>query len=275
MTQSDDDLTKLVNASGFALQLGLEHRIKQREDGHPWRLVSREHPWASQQGSGFIDLVLSYGYVTGVVECKRTRGGTWVFLVPDGEETERIATRVLWVAGTQDGRAISGFDVVELQPASPISPFCTVRGSGENDRPLLERLCATLLASADALAEEEVGIVQRNGRGWKGFYLPILVTTAELHVCRLAPEKVDLATGTLEDAQFERVPFIRFQKAFQTDGRASETVKDLSTAAQARERTVCVVEAKEFTKFLAQVERPQFGEPLPWVKPLATLERSA
>ena len=36
-----DDLNKLVNASGFAFQLGVEHAVRQRR-GHRWRVVSRE-----------------------------------------------------------------------------------------------------------------------------------------------------------------------------------------------------------------------------------------
>lgn len=82
-------------------------------------------------------------------------------LVPDGAEAKQISSKTLWVAGTASGQAMSGWDAVEHLPAaSHVSTFCVVRGTGENDSPLLERLCATLLSSVDALAEEELSILR-------------------------------------------------------------------------------------------------------------------
>jgi hypothetical protein len=268
-----EDLNKLVNASGFAFQLGVEHAVRLHR-GHSWRVVSREHPWRTAEGSGFIDLVLALGIVTGVVECKRTRDGIWVFLVPTGEDTQKVHSRVHWVAGTKDGRPLFGAGTFEHLPPSYVSSFCIVRGSGENDRPLLERLCATLLSSADALADEKVGILQSKGHGWKGFYLPIVVTSAELRVCRMAPSNVDLGTGTITETAFESVPFIRFQKAFGNPLTQEATTTDLTESAREQERTVWIVQAKSLDEFLAKFKEPPFKDPYPWDLALAAAERT-
>lgn len=273
----NEDLTKLVNASGFFLQLGLEHEIRTKMEPHRWRFVSREHPWKLRgtDAEGFIDLVLQTGIVLAVIECKRVRGGTWVFLVPDGADAQQIATRALWVAGTSDGTSMSGWDAVEHLPASHVSSFCVVRGSGENDRPMLERLCANLLMSVDALAEEELSILANKQFGWKGYYLPIVVTTAKLFVCRFHASQIKISDGTLDSAGFEEIPFIRFQKAFSTSSPPTSAPNHLADAAAARERTVLVVQADSLITMLTQFAEPAFRETYPWDKALAALRRKA
>lgn len=77
--EDKDPLTRLVNASGFAFQIGLEHQITQSRDQHRWVVMSREH------GSGNLRLVL---------ECKRPRDGTWMFLVPGEAVKEENRVRV-------------------------------------------------------------------------------------------------------------------------------------------------------------------------------------
>jgi hypothetical protein len=275
---NQETLTKLANASGFLLQLGLEHAIRATRSEHSWSVISREHPWASRQSGpeGFIDLVLRGWIVIGVVECKRTRGGSWLFLVPNGSEAKRKMSRTLWVAGTQDGRSVSGWDDIEHLPPSYVSSFCIARGSGENDRPLLERLCATLLCSVDALAEEEISILQRENGRWQRFYLPMIVTTAELLVCRFGLHEVDISKGTIDSGVFETVPFIRFQKAFSTSAPPGFKPTDLATAAAAHERTVLVIQAEQFADFLALIRELDFRErhPYPWENAFAMMQDS-
>ena len=51
-----------------------------------WKVAAREHPWKSASGTGYIDLVISSGRVHLVVECKRPRDATWMFLMPDEKQ---------------------------------------------------------------------------------------------------------------------------------------------------------------------------------------------
>ena len=266
-----EELNKLINASGFAFQLAIEHTIRATNYKHSWHVVSREHPWSSGDSDGFIDLVLQKGAVTGVVECKRTRDAAWVFIVPEKEDTKAIGSRALWVAGDK-GIPLSGWDLVQHLPSAHIASFCVVRGSGENDRPLLERLSSTLLASVDALADEEVGILRKRHAGWHGFYLPIIVTTAELHMCKLDPGAVNIGSGMIDTAKFEAVPYIRFQKGFSTKLPPGFNPPNLSGAGRGYERTVWVVHAQSLVDLLSKLRSDDiFNDPQPWVEPLKAL----
>lgn len=258
------DLKKLANSSGFVLQIGLERAIRETEQQHSWEVVSREHPWAVGEASGFIDLVLAKGFVIAAIECKRTRDGTWLFLVPDGEERKRSDTRALWVAGKADGHSLCGWDWIKHLPSSYVSSFCIVRGTGETDRPLLERLCSTLLSSVDALAESEVSILQKKKSDWRGFYLPIIVTTADICVHRFAPSEINISKGTIDTGTFESVPFIRFHKAFSTSSPLAAIPDDLEGAAAAHERTVLVVQANHSIDLLTEIREPPHRERYPW-----------
>src|SRR5437899_1635740 len=82
---TSEDLRKMVNTSGFPFQLGVEREVKETRLRHGWEVLPREHPWRQAESgkSGYIDLILSKGFARMVVECKRPRDGTWVFLVPD------------------------------------------------------------------------------------------------------------------------------------------------------------------------------------------------
>ena len=145
------------------------------------RVASREHPWESASGPSFIDLVLRLGRAVAPIECKRTRGGEWVFLVPEDEASPRSGARISWIAGHASGRVGAGCDELDFSPATYESSFCVVRGSGEQDRPMLERICSILLAASDALAVQEARLMERQpGQAWNAFYVPMVVTTANL-----------------------------------------------------------------------------------------------
>jgi hypothetical protein len=258
------NLTSLVNASGFLFQLGLEHQITSTTDRHHWTIVSHEHPWSYGEYNGFIDIVFQKGFALAVVECKRSRDGTWVFLVPEKQSSDISRLRCLWVAGRKDGASFAGWDDLNCLPRSYESEFCVVRGSGEGDRPLLERLCAVLLTSIDGLAEEELSILRKEPREYEGFYLPLIVTTAELQVCRFRPDDVDMTTGEVNNAVFESVPFMRFRKAFSTEQPPNAAPKDLAEAAVGRERSVIVVNATNVVSLLTKLTEEEFS-PRPWL----------
>lgn len=80
-----DDLAKLVNRSGFLFQLAVEEHVRQSSPSHGWDVLAREYPWHTrdQARSGFIDFVAGKDFLRAVVECKRTQGGEWIFLVPE------------------------------------------------------------------------------------------------------------------------------------------------------------------------------------------------
>lgn len=261
------DLSSLVNASGFAFQLTVEHLVRSSH-GHHWRVVSREHPWRDPAtgAEGFIDLVLQSGAVTWVIECKRTRGASWVFLVESDKPEQVDRCRCLWVVGHKSGRCLAGWDDIHQKPDSTESSFCVIRGSGEAAPPLLERIASRLLLATDCLAEQEVRLLTTRSEGSWGVYAPVIVTTAALHVSRIDPRVVSIHDGTVSALESTRVPLVRFRKAFLTREPPRSTATTLGQAAVERERTVLVVSAEALTDVLksAKILRDEWSDQWPW-----------
>jgi hypothetical protein len=92
-------------------------------------------------------------------------------------------------------------------------------------------------------------------RPW--FFCPLIVTNAELYLCRFDPADVDLRTGNLNAgvSAFEAVPYIRFRKGLSTDFPPVRDEIDLTGLSTERERTAFVVGAEAL---------PVSDDPLPW-----------
>src|SRR4051794_19366373 len=72
MPTREEDLLKVVNGSGFLLQLAVEYAVTSQELGYPpWEVVVREHPWLDGDRSRFVDLVIGRPSLRLVIECKR------------------------------------------------------------------------------------------------------------------------------------------------------------------------------------------------------------
>ncbi len=241
-----DRLSGLVNASGFPFQMAVETSIRQSA-GTRWTILASECPWhdhATNKG-GFADLVVRRHVApTWVIECKRPRGGEWVFLVPDGESEKVAKFRCLWASKGREGNLQIGWDELDFKPESLESSFCVVRGSGEGHLSLLERLAAQLVQSVDCLAQEDINDLDYMARDI-GIYMPIIVTTAALFTCRFDPAKISLATGMLPQSTFEAVPLVRYRKAFAPTAPPGEpSPRGLPGMVRSRERSVLVVHAE-------------------------------
>lgn len=253
MTQDNtENLSKLVNTSGFLFQLAVEHLVTSNPD-QPCRVVSREHPWKTPDGNpgGFIDLILAVG--TGMIwvcECKRTRDADWIFLVEPGNQDQTPKIRCSWVAGVPGKGDIAGWSEITFQPKSHESAFCVIRGSGEKDSPLLERTAGHLLQSQDALIGECVDYTIRKRHEYKVIYIPIIITNARLQVCKMHPRDVSLSSGTLGHTDFTEVPMIRFRKTLSFQAPPNSIATDVFEATRERERTVLVINSESLLRIL-------------------------
>lgn len=273
MTSDNSDLLKLINASGFLFQLKVEQLIADTSSKHGKSTLAREHKWTDQISGreGFIDLVTSAG-TNGkiIIECKRVRDGEWVFLVPnDAQETKN--TRVLWSRRFSENRQGAAWDDFGFSPESLESEFCVVRGQGEKQTPMLERLSGILVGSIEALADEELNYGRSIGRTGLRFYFPVIVTTATLWVCRVQASDIELKSGDLKSADFEEVPFIRFTKSLPSTLSSSRPPSKLEDAARENRRTVFVVNVEELVPFLSgkwEFSPPAWGGPWPWSLPV-------
>jgi hypothetical protein len=266
MANNKDSLTDMLNSSGFLFQLRLEEEIKKSRPISPmgeWQQIAREHKWTDPLDGkeGFIDIVLESGDTTRlIIECKRVTDASWLFLVPS-DESETRRGQFLW---TESNSGMSDWHNFKFDPPSLEATFCVVRGQGEKDAPLLERISSSLIRSTESLANEELKLTKQERR--IRLYLPVIVTNAMLFACRFNRSNINLDTGKLSESDFNETPFIRFRKNLSSTLKSeSPFTKSLSEINQQNERTVLIINANELTKTLRTLNLSyKLNAPWPW-----------
>jgi hypothetical protein len=252
--RTPDDLSKLVNQSGFPLQLAVDRLVQDQADQLGWSVLYREHGWKHVDGqAGFIDLVVEdrHGSSVLVLECKRVLEADWLFLEPSPAATPTLNTR-LWVTNSGNhGREHFGYFDALAKPESQESMYCVVAGQDAKSRPLLERLAAELTAATEALALEEHPIIARRGHGLR-MYAPVVVTTARLYVSKFEPKDVALEAGEARSVSHREVQWVRFRKPLSSEFAVQPKDTDwrFSDLALAKEKQVFVVRATGLSSFL-------------------------
>ena len=257
-----DRITKIVNRSGFPLQMGVASLIARTEQDHHCNVLYTEHSWksADDDDGGFIDLVveLPHARYVFVVECKRVLESSWIFLRPTGGASLRRQAK-LWVTEYATGRrAFNGFGWQDcaLEPETPESNFCVIDGQDDKARPMLERVAGDLVAATEAFAKEDA---KRLAPGRHTAYASVIVTTAKLKVATFDAATVSMVDGKVNALNCEDVPFLRFRKQLST------AHADLDNGfvgfsglppniGRAKERSVFIVNSESLINFLAAFE---------------------
>lgn len=259
---SGKDPASLANESGYPLQIAIENQVAKTTDMHGWKVRYVEHAWTNSldQETGYADLVLQdrHGSTFFVVECKRPRQATWLFMRSDGTAKDRRHAKA-WMTHFDGSRVRRfGWHDLPVDPSFPEAHFCAVRGQSPNDQPMLERTAGILVRATEALAHEE-----RDYRPEKQptirFYFSVIVTTADLKMARFDPNLISLTDGTLDQVDAVDVPFVRFRKQVLARANAltPEDYGNGSEPAYARESTVFVVRADAFLQFLTEFDIPE------------------
>ncbi len=257
MGETNETHLRSINNQGFLFQLRVEQEIVQTREQHGWYIVAREHRWNDplSNGEGFIDLILEKGKMRLVLECKRILDGTWLFLVPRRVEMNTGLARLAWASQLPNEPKYLGWHPFLSEPYTSESEFCVLRGQSEKDRPMLERIAGTLVQSVEALAREEVQYRPAStSRELYTTYAPVIVTPAQLMICRFDPKDIDLETGQLQadQAEFAPVPYIRFRKTLSSGIEPSTLPERLAEAHLEQERTVLVVNTQGLQQFLSK-----------------------
>jgi hypothetical protein len=251
---ADEDLKPLqpvigaLLASGFPFQTAVAH-IVQHTPG--CTLVTEEFPWQDETGADrFLDLVAQRSFRILAIECRKTRKETLTFLQPGGFISDVNRVRCVYLTQIRDAtlRMELLCDDRRLKPKSAESAFCVVSTSySGKDQRMLEPDAQRIVRATDAYA-------QHYKQDFKGkqfpdvnrLFLPVIVTNAKLFVAGYDPAAdVSLETGELSKrppATISPVPWVRFRKAFTTQGQ------------HGGDRTVLVVTATELRTFLDTLE---------------------
>jgi hypothetical protein len=256
MKQAGPDKEKLlewVNASGFPFQTALESLIQGTSTEWRWTVTHVEQAWknGSDERDGFIDLVIENEprTVALVVEAKRTLDASWIFLVPDAKQISRRHLKA-WL--TWSGRPPHfGWQDIALDPSTPESKFCIVRGQDEKALSMLERVGSELVSATEAYAHDDRRNVDSKPKEMR-LYCSVIVTTAALRVCQYDPGAITLDVGKIADATFTEVPVVRFRKQLSTRSTATPDLAGPggSFGSSTREHTVFVVNAQHLMDFL-------------------------
>lgn len=253
-----DSLLADANNSGFPLQVAVEYLVGETTSDHGWRVQYAEHAWTNRgdERSGFIDLVLRDQYQTSsiVIECKRVRHTSWLFMRADGTDKARRHCKS-WVSRYAEGRMkYFGWHDLTLEPRCVEAMYCTTRGQA-GAKPMLERIAAEVVPSTEALAWEEKDY-RPEAMDHVRFYFSAIVTTAELKVCRFSPQQISLTAGEIDNAEFTTVPYVRFRKQLSPRNEPF-TVQDYTSGnnpVRRKEHTVFVVNSASLSDFLAGFE---------------------
>lgn len=250
---NNEKLIDAVNRSGFPLQIGLEHLIQANLKAQ-WKVIYSEHSWKNpfDSSSGFIDLILEDKYNTTVlvVEAKKVVDASWIFLVSQDAQMKRKHVKS-WVTHPSSDY----FDYAELaaDPNSVESKFCVVDGQDAKSRPMLERLASEVVSSTEGFAAEEKPLLQKTALR---MYFSVIVTTATLKVCKTDPANISVATGQVEKAELQEVPYLRFRKQLNYNISPNFNYSNVVHAdvARQKENTVFVVNSNCFLDFLVAFE---------------------
>lgn len=254
---TDQDALRVVNSSGFPLQIAVHNAVESAQ--LPWRFVHKEHAWRNDLdgGYGFIDLVVQHSETRDnvVVECKRVQDSTWYFLDHGGAATARLQCKAWSTYFEGENLKHFGWADFAVQPSTPQAQFCCVRGQSSNSgNTFLERVAGELVSSTEALALEERNYPRPPG-GQPRLYFNVIVTTAELQFAEFDAGALSLDSGTLANANFHVVPYLRVRKQFSThpEPLTAQQLSFRSDPDQFRENTVFVVTARHFGDFLREL----------------------
>jgi len=115
---------------------------------------------------------------------------------------------------------------------------------------MLERTASEIIEATEAFAMEEhsLGIPKPDHLRT---YFSVIVTTADLKICKFDPAEVDLKSGEIAKCEFEDVRYLRFRKSLTARGEKASQ-KDIGEVFEEKERTVFVVNSVYFLNFLRE-----------------------
>lgn len=248
----------IVNSSGFPLQIRIEKLVNEHSDLE-WQVLTREHSWFNPENNygSFIDLVLEHktSKTLLTLECKRVKDTSWIFLQEEHSPPKRRHIKT-WVAVyTRSQERLRGWTDSTGYPETPESEFCVVAGQDSRAKPMLERIAAELIEATEAFAEQDCEY-HRDQSDFTRIFVPVIVTTAELQICKFDFKNVSLATGEIGESAIETVPYLRFRKQLSNRSYLAQFKHgvDYREIDRVKENTVFIVNSNHVADFLAEIE---------------------
>lgn len=262
--EGDEKLRSVLSHSGFPLQMRVRREIEEHASEHEFTVVASDFPWMHREETGFVDLVLTKRVWVLVLDCKRAgreESQPWVFLVSEKDVAEVSRATCLWTGPWKQGGGRSrqdGHDDMDFEPVSYEAEFCAIMGSPDRRENLIERIASTLVKAAKSIYSQQASSKRAQDVNFRAVYVPVIVTTADLHVARV--DDVSLDDGRMRGGKFDRVDVVRLRKSLD---QPWGSIEDLRDAYEQSQRTVFVVRARAIVEFLKDwrlLHAPQWPE---------------
>jgi hypothetical protein len=252
-------VSKIINGSGFPLQLGIGSLVDRTTHEHGWRVMFQEHSWANYEAGsgGFIDLLLINKDKSIIlnIECKRVKNESWIFLNPGDTVNTRRHVKAFRSTAEYSHLKDFGWQDVSAEPATPESQYCVIGGHDGTSRSMLEKIAAGVVESTEGFAIEDHSY-SRKTEDFFRYYFNVIVTTATLRISNFDPKLVDISTGEIKESSSTEVPFLRFRKQLSTHSMPSLSWRenDARSISIAKENTVFIVSSNHIVEFLSDLE---------------------
>ena len=254
MIDINKNLKNMVDSSGFPLQLRVEEEIKRFCPD--WFVEATEHPWKDEESvrDGYIDMIVVKGPVRLVIECKRVLDSNWIFLIGENILLPKLRVRILYTNFIANYKKEIFWEDYSTTFKINEANFCVVRGEKDKDKPMLERQLGLLIESLESLAVEELKNTPTSKSPEIRNYVPLIITTARLQVCKFKPSDIDLNKGQIKSPEFEEVPFICFRKSIMTNYDYKTKSHELYDINKQKERSAFIVNSNKIKDFLKEFD---------------------
>ena len=215
-TELSELLFNALNEQGYLFQEACGHALKKSEEETKWEVKASEYPVSIEGQDTKVDIVLRSKVVNSpelyaLVECKRADPSYiyWLFGAPGlpfggalcstlgfecrenridrPYQASRIVTQLKFEINTNGVESW-----LEVKKSS---------GGRASNPQNIENAFMQVLKGVGGFAQEQLNQRGKSRELFKAFFIPVVVTTAELYVAYYETKNIDLSTGKLSNAK--------------------------------------------------------------------------
>ena len=215
-TELSELLFNALNEQGYLFQEACEHVLKKREEDTGWEVKASEYPVSLEGQDTKVDLVLhsksqNSPELYALIECKRADPSYvyWLFGAPRlpfgralcstlGFECHEFGVNHPYKASRLVEQLHFTIETYDAESWLEVKEVSRKRTSTPQN---IESAFVQVLTGVGGFAQEQI---RQKGKGrelFKSFFVPVVVTTAQLYVASYEVKNIDLSTGKIAKAK--------------------------------------------------------------------------
>lgn len=211
-TELPELLFNALNEQGYLFQEACEHALKKNEQATGWEVKASEYPVSLGEQETKVDIVLrskieSSPELYALIECKRADPSYvyWLFGAPGlpfgsalcstlGFECREIRTVTPYRVSRLVERLHFEISTNGVESWLEAKKSSARRSSTPQN---IENAFVQVLKGVGGFAEEQIGQRSKSRELFKSFFVPVVVTTAQLYVAYYETKNIDLSAGKI------------------------------------------------------------------------------